>query len=162
MAAIARVQWDYGKVILISETLPRAAHQIGMLAAGEAAASAVNAKSGRGFLEADLRTPEEVTTLSGAVGSSLPYAHIQHEGGTIVSKGDWPMLIHGISGAEGEAIYGVRYPAGTPGGIGGQFATEDVVAAAYSVEIPAKRYLDAAAPAYEGAVVAAMAEGFPP
>jgi hypothetical protein len=160
MAGTYRIEWDLPKIAFISETLPRVAHQVGLAAAALAAADAINAKSGTGRLEADVRTPKEYTTMSGAVGSDLPYARIQHEGGTIVPRNAERLLIHGIAGAEGP-IYGRRYPAGFEGGLGGQFATQDVVASAYSVTIPAKRYLDVAAPAYQAAVTNAMSEGFP-
>lgn len=157
MPAHARVVWDLPKIALISQGLPRAAHQIGLLAAAEASAALLRSRtkhSSTGRLAADVARPNEISELSGSVGSDLVYAAIQNEGGTIRPVHSDRLLIHGQLGEEG-FIPGAREPSG-------RFAqASDVVASASEVTLEGKHYLDAAVPAYEAAVTAAMREGFP-
>lgn len=162
MVAGTRIEWDEGKIAFITEAMPEEAHLAGVMAAAQAAAEAIDPQyPGTGHLAADVRTPQFVSALSATVGSSLPYARIQHEGGTIRARSGGRLLIHGIDTGDGGYQKGRRYAAGTAGGIGGQFATQDVVASADEVTIPAKRYLDAAPPVYEVVVTERMKELFP-
>lgn len=137
--------------------MPRAAHQIGLGAAALAASEAIGpAYRSTGALAADVRVPNEVTELSGTVGSDLVYARIQDQGGVIRPRVADRLLIHS------DRRYSEREGAISPGtDVAGRFQTREVVASADEVTIPAKHYLDAAPPAYIAATQIALRQGFP-
>lgn len=156
------IRWDYPMINYITKTLPLAAHNAALEAAALASSEAIDAKhSGTGQLEADVRRPKHITEYVGAVGSDLVYAATQNFGAHIVPVRAQKLLIHALDLGDGTYTYGRRYPAGTPGGLGGQFGTRDVVAAVDSVDIPAKHYLDVAPPVYMETVMEALKAGFP-
>lgn len=155
MAVSARVKivWNRQKVWQIVEGAPPAAHAQAALVAAAAAAAMINSKK-TGKLANDVRQPKPVGPMSSNIGSGLVYARIQHFGGTIA-----PGKLMAIHDA-------YRYPAGarnvsTGEGVGGRFAPKSVIAFAWRVTIPAKRYLDAAGPAYIAALPARYAALFP-
>lgn len=157
-----RIVWDEAKIGFIAEGLPVAAHQVALLAAAMAASEAITSQlkwSSTGQLEADVRTPVEITPLSGEVGSDKVYARIEEEGGTIYPKGGGRLLIRGQVGPDGGWVGGARQVTGNTG----LYATrrQDIVASADSVPHTGKHYLEAAEAVYQPAVIQAMIEGFP-
>lgn len=151
--AYAKVVWNDGAVYEIVQAAPRAAHLRASLAAGAAAAAAIQS-SGSGRLGNDVRIPKPIGPTISAIGSSLVYARIQNDGGTILANGK-PMTIHSS----------LRWPSGardtTGRGIGGQFQNREVVAFAWKVTIPAKHYLDVAGPTYVSVFMETVASMIP-
>lgn len=152
--ARARVVWNTQKVWAIVQGAPALAHQQAAKAAAEAAAAAIKSKAS-GALANDVRQPKPTGPNSSWVGSTLPYARIQHFGGTIHAH-DKPMVIHSP----------YRYGAGarsllTGESVGGQFAPQEIVGYAWAVTLPAKRYLDAAPAVYVATLPARYRALFP-
>lgn len=136
MPAFVTVQsnWNYTAERWIGDGLPFKAHQEAALLAAEAAASRINAKRGTGTLEGDVRTPKHIGMMAALIGSSLPYARLQQEGGIVRPK-NYPRLY--IEASRG-----------------------NIYATATSVKIPAKRYLDAAPAVYVTAFTGIYKSGF--
>jgi hypothetical protein len=139
------VQWDHRKVFVITETAPAAAHAVASQAAANAAADAIGGQ-GTGNLARDVRNVKGAGALfrgtalatRSMVGSSLPYARIQHFGGTIQARN---------VDAYGRVLLYIR--------------PDDIQATKASVTIPGKRYLDAAPPVYMASLPAAYRARFP-
>lgn len=154
-----KIVWDRAKIGFIVDALPVAAHEVAMLAAAQAAADAIQSKS-TGALARDVRVPRVVTALSGLVGSDLPYARIQNEGGTINARGDY-LYIHGQRNPDGGST-----PRGTPVRreafpATGRYAGTEITAKVTSVTLDAKRYLDAAPVVYEAVLIEQLRSRFP-
>jgi hypothetical protein len=91
-----RVVMDHAKIAAIVQGMPLRAHSAAATASAEAAASAIGG-SGTGALAADVRASAGGSQLRSAggrfasgfgssIGSSLPYARIEHTGGWIVAR----------------------------------------------------------------------------
>lgn len=78
-----RTVWDEAKVFAIVNTIPAQAHTAAAVVAAEAAAARVGHS---GPLAADLRIPKPQGQFRSVIGSSLPYARIEHYGGPIKAR----------------------------------------------------------------------------
>jgi hypothetical protein len=132
-----RIIWDHAKVAAIVSAMPAAAHQVSAAAAAEAAAARIGG-SGSGALAADVRQPKPLGRYRSLIGSSLPYARIEHFGGVIEARN--------------EDAYGRRLLYIRPG---------DIVATAPSVVHQGKRYLDVATTVYVQTMPAGLRRFFP-
>lgn len=156
-----RVVWDQAKVLAIVGGMPAAAHAEATLAAAAAAAGGIGG-SGSGELARDVAIPKPAPggstsgrlllrgaggrfaggaghgRLASAIGSSLPYAHIEHAGGWII--------------AHNEDAYGRRLLYIRPG---------NITATAERVYHQGKRYLDLAPATYLAVMPRALRRHFP-
>jgi hypothetical protein len=132
-----RVVWDRPKVYAIVETMPSRGHAVAAQAAAEAAAARIGGQ-GTGALAADVRRVKPMGRLSARIGSNLPYAAIEHFGGTIHAKN---------FDAYGRQLLYIR-----PG---------EIVATAPSVFHTGKRYLDVVPAVYIATMPRGLARFFP-
>lgn len=78
-----RTVWDHAKVFAITTTTPALAHTAAATVAAQAAANAIGKD---GDLANDLRMPKPQGPTRSVIGSSLPYARIEHFGGPIKAR----------------------------------------------------------------------------
>lgn len=131
-----QMQWNYGMISYLEYGMLVGAHEIASQAAAVAAVAAINAKAPTGALESDVAVPKSTGPFSSDIGSDLPYAGIQNTGGTVFPT-------------NGEFLW-IQADRGSPPYV-----------PARSVTIPAKGYLNAAAPAYVNAAMSALKGLFP-
>ena len=132
-----RIVWDQAKVYAIVRAWPAKAHAEASVAAANASASAIGGQ-GSGALAADVRKVRPLGATRSAIGSTLPYAAIEHFGGTITARN---------TDAYGRRLLYIR-----PG---------EILATKESVEHRGKRYLDVATAVYLSAMPSGLRRWFP-
>lgn len=143
----SNVQWFEANVARFTTIGPIKAHQIAAQQAAGVSARMVQSKRS-GSLARDVSRAKPVGPLRSLVGSSLPYAAIEHFGGTITAKnpdayGRQLLYIRGTRGSSRSDVGGA------------------ITATKRQVVHKGKHYLDGALNAYPALMIAALAQEVP-